>query len=109
MAWLYLAAAIVAEVVGTVALKASDGFNKSIESTVCVVAYGVAFYLLSLVVKTLPIGIAYAVWAGAGIVLITLVGALWFRQVPDLAAISGIALIVSGVIVINVFSASVRH
>lgn len=109
MAWTYLAIAIIAEVVGTLALKASNGFNESTASTVCVIGYGIAFYLLSLVLKEIPVGIAYAIWAGAGIVLVTCLGALWFKQVPDVAAIVGVLLIVSGVMVINLFSNTVIH
>lgn len=109
MAWLYLSIAIVAEVIGTAALKASDGFSNTAASTVCVIGYGVAFYLLSVVVKTVPVGIAYAIWSGAGIVLITAVGAMWFKQIPDLPAIIGMCLIVAGVLIINLFSKAVSH
>lgn len=69
----------------------------------------VAFYLLSIVVKTVPVGIAYAIWSGAGIVLITAVGIMWFKQIPDLPAVIGIGLIITGVLVINVFSKTVSH
>lgn len=109
MGWVYLAIAIVSEVIGTLALKASNGFSHSVASTVCIVAYCIAFYFLSLVVKTVPVGVAYAVWSGAGIVLITSIAALWFKQIPDLAALVGIALIIAGVVVINVFSKSMSH
>ncbi|UTF60089.1 multidrug efflux SMR transporter [Gilvimarinus sp. DA14] len=109
MAWLYLAVAIISEVIGTLALKASDGFSESGPSTICIVGYAIAFYALSLVVKTIPLGIAYAIWAGAGIVLITAAGALWYKQLPDAPALIGMALIVAGVVIINVFSSSVSH
>lgn len=109
MAWVYLAAAIISEVIGTVALKASDGFNNSTASTVCIAGYCVAFYCLAEVVKTVPVGIAYAIWAGSGIVLVTVAGALWFKQIPDLAAIVGIALIIAGVLVIKLLSKAVSH
>ena len=109
MAWLYLAIAILSEVSGTLALKASDGFSNPVASSLCVIAYGIAFYFLSLVIKTIPVGIAYAVWSGAGIVLITSVAALWFREIPDTPALLGIALIIAGVTVINVYSKSVGH
>ncbi|WP_020208458.1 DMT family transporter [Gilvimarinus chinensis] len=109
MAWLYLAIAIVSEVIGTLALKASDGFSESGASTVCVLAYGIAFYALSLVVKFIPLGIAYAIWAGAGIVLITAAGAVWYKQLPDAPALIGMVLIITGVVIINVFSKSVSH
>lgn len=109
MAWVYLAIAILSEVVGTLALKISDGFSHVTASIVCVIAYGIAFYCLSLVVKSVPVGIAYAIWAGAGIVLITLLSALWFKQIPDMAAVLGMVLIIAGVLVINLFSDSVSH
>ena len=109
MAWIYLAIAIVTEVIGTIAIKASDGFTNSTAGTVCLIAYCIAFYFLSLVVKTIPVGIAYAVWAGVGIVLVSAISVVWFKQVPDLPAIIGITFIVVGVVVINVFSTSVNH
>ncbi len=109
MAWFYLAIAIVSEVIGTLALKSSDGFTHAAASAVCVVAYCVAFYFLSLVIKSIPVGIAYAVWAGFGIVLITTIAALWFKQVPDIPAVIGIVFIVTGVVIINAFSKSVGH
>lgn len=109
MAWFYLAVAIISEVVATLALKASDGFSDPKFSAICVVGYGVAFYFLSVVVKTIPVGIAYAVWAGVGIVLVAAFGAIWFRQIPDLAAIIGMVLIIAGVVVINLFSGSASH
>ena len=104
MAYVYLSLAIVAEIVGTSALKASEEFTKLVPSVVAVVGYLVALYLLSLVLRTIPVGIAYAIWAGVGIALISLVGFVVFRQPLDLPAITGIALITAGVIVINVFS-----
>lgn len=107
MGYIYLAIAIIAEVIGTAALQASNGFTKLVPSLIIVVGYGLAFYFLSLVLKTLPVGIAYAIWSGLGIVLITLVGAMVFDQKLDIAAVVGIALIISGVIVMNVFSTSV--
>ncbi len=109
MAWIYLAVAIVSEVIGTVALKASDGFSQSGASTVCIVAYAITFYALSLVVKSIPLGVAYAIWAGAGIVLITAAGAVWYKQLPDAPALVGMAFIITGVVIINVFSKTVAH
>jgi small multidrug resistance pump len=105
--WVYLSVAILAEVIGTSFLKSAEGFTRLAPSLVVVIAYLVAFYFLSLTLKTLPVGVAYAVWAGAGVALIALAGYLFFGQSLDLAAIAGIGLIVAGVIVINVFSASV--
>jgi small multidrug resistance pump len=109
MGYLYLAIAIVSEVIGTSALKATDGFTKLIPSAIVVVGYGAAFYFLSLVLKSIPVGVAYAIWAGLGIVLVALVAAVIFKQVPDVPAIIGMVLIVSGVVVINVFSKTVIH
>lgn len=109
MGYLYLAIAIVAEVIGTSALKATEGFTQPLPSAVVVVGYALAFYFLSLVLKTIPVGIAYAIWAGMGVVLITLVAAVMFRQVPDLPAIIGMLLIVAGVVVINAFSTTIEH
>lgn len=102
--WLFLGVAIAAEVVATSSLKASAGFTRLLPSVLVIVGYAVAFYFLSLTLKAIPVGIAYAIWAGLGIVLISLVGWLAFGQRLDLASILGMGLIVSGVVVINVFS-----
>lgn len=107
--WFVLLAAIAAEVIGTSALKASDGFTRLLPSTVVVVAYIVAFYLLSRTMQVIPMSISYAVWSGVGIVLIALVGWLYYRQTLDLPALAGIGLILSGVLVINLFSKSIAH
>lgn len=104
-----LAVAIVAEVVATSALRASDGFTRLVPSLIVVAGYGVSFYLLSLTLRSLPVGIVYAVWSGAGIVLITAVAAFLFKQVPDLPAVLGMGLIVAGVVVLNVFSKVSAH
>ncbi|MDN2662536.1 multidrug efflux SMR transporter [Psychromonas sp. 14N.309.X.WAT.B.A12] len=109
MGYWYLAIAIISEVIGTLALKASDGFSHWVYSGVCVIAYIIAFYFLSLVLKTVPIGIAYAIWAGMGIVLVAAVGALVYKQIPDLAAIIGMAFIIIGVVILNVFSNNSGH
>ena len=109
MAYIYLAIAIIAEVTATSALKASAEFTKLIPSTIVVVGYGVAFYFMTLVLRTIPIGITYAIWAGLGIVLVTIVGTILYKQIPDLPAIIGMGLIVSGVVVIHVFSKTVSH
>ncbi|CAN7294720.1 SMR family transporter [Caballeronia sp. dw_19] len=108
-AYALLAVAIVAEVVATSALRASEGFSRLVPAVIVVIGYGISFYLLSLTLKSLPVGIVYAVWSGAGIVLITLVAALLFKQIPDLPAVLGMGLIVSGVIVLNVFSKVSPH
>jgi small multidrug resistance pump len=108
-AWGLLAIAIVAEVIATSALKSSVGFTRLGPSAVVVLGYGVAFYSLSLALESLPVGIAYAIWAGVGIVLITLFAWLAYGQALDLPAIIGLALIIAGVVVLNVFSRTVAH
>ncbi|PFH12977.1 small multidrug resistance pump [Burkholderia sp. JKS000303] len=105
----WLAIAIVAEVIGTSALRAADGFTRFWPSVLVVAGYGVAFYCLSITLRTMPVGIIYAVWSGAGIVLITLVAMLLYRQVPDLPAVIGLGLIVAGVVVLNLFSKMQAH
>lgn len=107
--WIYLSIAIVAEVIATSALKVSDGFSRPLPSTITVIGYGLAFYLLALALKTIPVGIAYAVWSGAGIVAIALIGYFIFGQTLDTPALIGIGLILAGVLVLNVFSASGGH
>ena len=109
MNWIYLVIAIISEVVATSALKASEGFTRLNLSIVVVIGYCMAFYFLSLTLRTIPVGIAYAVWSGAGVVLISLAGWLIYRQPLDTAALIGIALITAGVIVLNVFSKSAAH
>jgi len=107
--WIYLAIAIVAEVIGTSFLKSSAGMTRLVPSIAVTVSYVIAFYFLSLTLRTLPLGIAYAVWAGAGMALIALSGYVVFGQVLDRPAIVGIALIVAGVAVINLSSSSITH
>ncbi len=107
--WLVLALAIVAEVVATSMLKASDGFTKAWPSVIVVLGYGISFYCLSLTVRVMPIGIVYAIWSGVGVTLITLFAWLFYKQVLDLPALLGMGMIVGGVIVLNIFSKSVGH
>ena len=107
--YLYLAVAIISEVIATSALKASDGFKNSIPSAIVVIGYGIAFYCLSVVLKTMPVGIAYAIWSGLGIVLIASVGFFIYGQKLDFPALLGMFLIIAGVVVINVFSKSIGH
>ncbi len=107
--WVFLGVAIVAEVIATSSLKASAGFTKLWPSLVVITGYGIAFYFLALTLKTIPVGVAYAIWAGLGIVLITLVGWLVLQQKLDPAGIFGMSLIIAGVVVINVFSKSSLH
>lgn len=109
LAYAQLGIAIVAEVVATSALKASAGFSHLLPSILVVGGYALAFYMLSMVVHSIPVGIAYAVWAGVGVVLVALAGAILYRQLPDLAAIVGMTLIVAGVVVIHLFSKSLVH
>ncbi|MDT8310346.1 MAG: SMR family transporter [Methylophaga sp.] len=107
--WILLSAAIVAEVFGTSFLKASEGFSKFWPSVAVIVGYVIAFYFLALSLKYIPVGIAYAIWAGVGVVLIASIGWLVFNQKLDFPAIVGISLIIAGVITLNVFSGSVSH
>ena len=109
MPWIYLAIAITGEVIGTSALKASEGFSRLGPSAITVVGYVIAFYFLALVLKTIPVGIAYAIWAGVGLVIISLIGLFFFGQKLDWPAIIGIGLIVAGVVVINTMSNAVSH
>jgi small multidrug resistance pump len=104
-----LAIAIVAEVIATSAMRASDGFSRLLPSAVVVLGYGIAFYCLSLTLRSIPVGIVYAVWSGAGIVLITLVALVLYRQVPDVPAVIGLGMIVAGVAVLNIFSKMQAH
>jgi small multidrug resistance pump len=108
-AYLYLVIAIVSEVIGTAALKETEGFTRLPPSVVTLISYGLSIYFLSLTLKALPIGIAYAIWSGVGIIFIALIGLFWFRQPLDLPAIIGLALIVAGVVVVNGFSRSIGH
>ncbi|HEY9571744.1 MAG TPA: multidrug efflux SMR transporter [Pusillimonas sp.] len=109
MSWVYLAIAIAAEIVATTALKASHGFSGLYPSVITVVGYSLAFYCLALTLRVIPVGIAYAIWSGVGIVAISLIGYVIFKQTLDAAGLLGIGLIVAGVIVLNVFSKSAMH
>ena len=102
--WIFLIVAITSEVIATSALKASEGFTELIPSIIVVIGYSAAFYFLSLTLKTIPVGIAYAVWSGVGVALITLIGWFVFNQRLDAPAILGILLIVTGVILLYSFS-----
>jgi len=109
MTYFYLGIAIIAEVIATSALKASDGFSRLLPSVITVVGYSIAFWCLSLTLKVIPTGIVYAIWSGVGIVLISAVGWFWFKQSLDTPALIGLGLIIAGVLVINLFSKSVGH
>lgn len=104
--WVYLGLAIAAEVVATSALKASEGFSRFWPSALVVLGYGLSFYLLSLTLKSIPLGVVYAVWSGLGIALVALVAYLMYGQRLDLPALLGIALILSGVVIIHRFSSA---
>ena len=104
MNWLYLGIAIVAEVIGTSALKYSESFSRLWPSVVVVVSYAIAFYMLTLTLRSIPIGVVYAVWSGVGIVLLALIGTFFFKQHLDTPAVIGIGMILAGVLVINLFS-----
>ena len=107
--WIFLCVAIIAEVIATSALKSSEGFSKPIASVIVVLGYIIAFYCLSLTLKTIPVGIAYAIWSGVGIVLGTIIAWIVFDQKLDVWGIIGIALIMSGVLVLNLLSKTSSH
>ncbi len=109
MVYIYLAITIISEVIAAVALKSTEEFTRPLPSLIVVVGYLISFYFLTLVLKTMPIGITYAIWSGVGIVLIATAGAFIYRQVPDLPAIIGMGFIVLGVVIINLFSNSVEN
>ena len=107
MKWIYLGIAIVCEVMASSALRASDGFTRVGPTLALIIGYGVSFYFLSLTLRTIPMGIAYAIWSGVGLLLICLVGWIMFNQKLDLPAMLGLSMIVLGVVILNVFSKSV--
>jgi len=109
MAYALLALAIISEVTGSTFLVKSEGFTKLVPSILVFIFYVISFYLLSHVLKTIPLGIAYAIWSGIGIILTACIGFFVFRQSLDLPAVIGIVMIMGGVIVMNVFSKSVGH
>ena len=109
MTYLYLFFAVLAETIGTSALQASQQFTRLWPSLLVIVSYGAAFYLLSLTLRTLPVGIVYAMWSGLGIVFIALIGWLVFAQRLDLPAILGLGLIIAGIAVIQLFSTTTSH
>lgn len=108
-AYLYLGAAIVAEVIATSLLKTSEGFTRLWPSVATVIGYAISFYCLAQTLGSIPTGVAYAIWSGVGIVLISLIAWLVFGQALDAPALLGMGLIVAGVLVINLFSKSVAH
>ena len=108
-AYLLLGAAIVCEVTGSTFLLKSEGFTRLVPSLMVIILFSLAFFLLSHVIKTIPLGIAYAIWSGVGIVLTAVIGYVMFRQQLDFAALLGMGLIVAGVLVINLFSNTTGH
>jgi small multidrug resistance pump len=109
MKWIYLSVAILAEVIATSALKSAEGFTKIIPSAMVVLGYGVSFFFLSLTLKSIPVGIAYAIWSGIGITLISVIGFFIYKQSLDVPSIVGISFIIAGVIIINLFSKNLLH
>ena len=107
--YVYLVTAVILEVIATSALKQTNGFTRLLPSLVAISGYALAFYFLSLTLRTMPVGVVYAIWCGAGIVFITAIGWVWFRQALDLPALLGMGLIMAGVIVINLFSRTLEH
>jgi len=109
MNWVYLIIAIISESIATNSLKASNGFTNLVPSVVALAGYGSVLLFLSLAIRTIPVGVAYATWSGVGIILIALVGWLWHKQTLDTPAIIGMGLIITGVVIMNAFSKSVVH
>lgn len=109
MPYLTLMLSVLAETIGTTALQASQQFTKPVPSLIVVIAYGAAFYLLAIALKFFPVGIAYAMWSGMGIIFIAIIGFAVFGQKLDFAAIAGIGMILAGILVINLFSNTATH
>ncbi|WP_285019148.1 multidrug efflux SMR transporter [Novosphingobium sp. fls2-241-R2A-195] len=109
MNWLYLVGAIGFEIIATSALKATDGFTRAVPTAVTVACYVAAFFCLSVALRTIPMGVAYAIWSGVGIVAISVIGLVAYRQQLDAPALAGIALILAGTLVINLFSKPAGH
>ena len=109
MTYVYLALAIAAEVAGTTLLKATEEFSKLVPTTFLVIFYLISFWLMTLALRELPLGVVYAVWSGLGIVLVACSGAIIYKEMPDLASIIGMALIISGVVVMHLFSTSIKN
>jgi small multidrug resistance pump len=109
MPYVFLFLAIISEVIGTTALSASQQFTRLVPSLITVSGYGLAFYFFSFSLKAIPMGVAYAIWGGVGIVLVTLIGFFYLKQRLDLPALAGIGLIVLGVLVMQLFSKTISH
>ena len=109
MTYFYLALAIAAEVAGTSLLKATEEFTKLVPTTFLVIFYLMSFWLMTLALRELPLGVVYAVWSGLGICLVAVVGVFVYKEMPDLASLIGMGLIISGVVVMHLFSNSIKH
>ncbi len=109
MAYLYLMLAIISEVIATSALKASAEFTKLVPVLIVLVGYGFSFYFMALVLRTIPLGVTYAIWSGLGIVIIAAIGVIFFKESLDLPAMVGMGLIIAGVVVVNLFSKTAGH
>jgi len=109
MAYLHLMLAIISEVVATSALKASAEFTKLVPAVIVVIGYGFSFYFMALVLRTIPLGVTYAIWSGLGIVFIGVIGVVFFKESLDLPAMVGMGLIIAGVVVVNLFSKTAGH
>lgn len=109
MIYVLLAISVVCEVIGTSLLKMTDNFTRLAPTVGVFICYGTAFFLMTIVMKTLPVGVVYAIWSGAGIVLVSAVSYVLYKQTLDLPALLGIGLIIAGVLVINIFSKSTAH
>ncbi len=103
-AYLLLFGAIICEVIATSSLKLSNGFTNLVFSIITIIGYSASFYILSLALKTIPVGIAYAIWSGIGIIIISLIAWIFLKQSLDLAALIGMGFIIFGVVIINLFS-----
>ena len=108
MSYFHLALAIAAEVAGTSLLKATEEFTKLVPTTFLIIFYAMSFWLMTLALRDLPLGVVYAVWSGLGIVLVAIIGALVYKEMPDLGSIIGMALIISGVVVMHLFSKTIQ-
>ncbi len=108
MSYFYLALAIAAEVAGTSLLKATEEFTKLVPTTFLIIFYAMSFWLMTLALRDLPLGVVYAVWSGLGIVLVAIIGALVYKEMPDLGSIIGMALIISGVVLMPLFSKTIQ-
>ena len=109
MSWVYLMIAIVSEVIATSTLKATEGFTRLVPSVIVVVAYGASFYFLSLTLDEIPVGISYAIWSGIGIVLISAIGLVVYKQALSIPEIVGLVFIGVGIVIINLSSSSTAH